>query len=642
MDKKRLTIDGLTLQGASRGRKVSPAEKGNRVWTGEVKRQKVIVAETGNRMWTGKPRPQIELDNKKRPARASAETIAEAPRRRVAPTTGGALGAEDKIEAFLEEIKDEDPTNLVTTKDEEDTSKKNRKKNKKEKAGKKKKRHIVRWVILGLIVVILGLAVWKGVGIWGVLDGALGAMTGGDVGVGDVIAADPTIPLKQDENGRTNILVFGTSGHAMDEDVRGGDQLADTIMVVSLDQEDGNIKTFSIPRDLLSKHRCTSTGKMNETYWCEYQQHTRDERYAGVKDNPEELAKLRWEYEQKAGEKFMAIIGEVSGLELHYWVHVNWETLIEVVDAIGGIEVAIDYQGNQENHTWEVPVIWTTDTRGILDSNWDWACKNRCNYVKYSNGQIVHLDGVHAIALARARGESQPAYGTAASNWNREKNQQAILDAIVRKVKQTNFVTDLDAALNIIRAIGDNLRMSFDAEGIRRIIHLAGTLDIGGMRSIDISSLFISTFLSGGVSCERGTPGCASMVVPRAGVYDYNAIIAFIAKNLVSNPIQDEAAPIDVLNGTEQIGLAAKVSKEMEDIGYKIGEIGNTPEGAKVYAKTVIYRIGEATAPGTEKKLLERFGVGKVKTGALPEGITSEAKFVVILGGDYAEKLGLN
>lgn len=615
MSKKAKTIDGLSVRSGQR-RSIGFTEN-------DRERKMRALGVTG---------VKINVKNKDRSQKVEVKELGEETVKKPSqqPKAEKPLTTEEKIEDFLEDVRDENPTDLEM--DAGVGKKKKEKRSKKDKA-KKKKRKWIKWVVIGVLVVAVGLLAWKGKEIWDVINGALSAATGGKVGAGDILGADPTVPLKQDANGRTNILVYGTSGHDMDSSDHDGAQLADSIMVVSLNQDEGDIKTFSIPRDLVAKGKCTSTGKMNETYWCEYQKHTRDARYSEAQNDKEELMKLRWEYEEKAGENFMEVIGEVTGLEMHYWAHVNWEALISIVDAIGGIDVAVEYQGDQDSYTGSLPVIWTTDKRGIQDRNWDWACKNTCYYVKYSNGEQVHLDGVHAIALARARGEAQPAYGTN-GNWSREKNQQAILEAIAIKIKQMNIVTDLDSALDIVRSMGDNLRMSFDAEGIRRGIDLAGKMNVGAMKSIDLTSVFTNGMLPvpgvNSYECGGAVPGCLSYVMPKLGTYNYSGVAAHIAKELEGNLIEDEAARIDVLNGTSQTGLAAKISNELKDTGYSVGVVGNAPEGAD-YTSTVIYKVSEKSAPATEKKLLEKFVVAKVTIG-LPEGVESTADYVIILG----------
>ena len=53
--------------------------------------------------------------------------------------------------------------------------------------------------------------------------------------------------LKKDENGQTNFLIFGTSEDAKGH---GGQELTDSILVASINQEHKTAKVFSVPRDL--------------------------------------------------------------------------------------------------------------------------------------------------------------------------------------------------------------------------------------------------------------------------------------------------------------------------------------------------------------------------------------------------------
>ena len=142
---------------------------------------------------------------------------------------------------------------------------------KREKKQKKKSKKIIKIVLLILLLIILGGGAY--VYFWG--NGILKKLTGGEADVWSAIGAltsEKYEPLKTDENGRTNILVLGTSGYDMDgsegDSVHAGAQLTDSIMVVSFDQENGDLAMVSLPRDLKAGRTCTATGKVNEVYWC--------------------------------------------------------------------------------------------------------------------------------------------------------------------------------------------------------------------------------------------------------------------------------------------------------------------------------------------------------------------------------------
>ena len=111
------------------------------------------------------------------------------------------------------------------------------------------------------------------------------------------------VALKEDENGRTNILIFGTSD---DDPGHDGADLTDSIMVLSLDQDKKTAAMVSMPRDMWVDYgqACVSgySGKINVVYMCG----------AGNGDEAAGAAKLQ------------AVVGEVFGLNLQYYVKVNY------------------------------------------------------------------------------------------------------------------------------------------------------------------------------------------------------------------------------------------------------------------------------------------------------------------------------
>ena len=152
-----------------------------------------------------------------------------------------------------------------TTKDSDNKSKEKVQKPKKKVS---KARKIASIVALVIVLIIAGLALWAV--FWG--NDIIAKITGGQGNVFDLLTFtnETYDPLKTDSNGRTNILAFGTSGYNMEGDegngVHDGAQLTDSIMMISLNQETGDIAMLSLPRDLKASPTCTATGKINEVY----------------------------------------------------------------------------------------------------------------------------------------------------------------------------------------------------------------------------------------------------------------------------------------------------------------------------------------------------------------------------------------
>jgi len=433
---------------------------------------------------------------------------------------------------------------------------------------------------IAIVIVSVVLAILLSVGgyfLWKILS------TGGQIFKGNVISAlfDQGQPLKEDANGRSNVLLFGTSE---DDPGHPGGDLTDSIMVLSVDQDKKDAFVVSIPRDLHVQYgqACVSgyQGKINVVYSCN-------------KDQGEEAA---------AG-ALRKKIGEVLGLDIQYAAHVNYTVLREAVDAVGGITVNIE----------------SDDPRGILDRNFDWECKYQCYYVKYPNGP-VNLDGKHALALARARGDVAPTYGLSRSNPDRQDNQRKILIALKDKAVSAGTLANPVAVNNLLDTLGNNLRTNFEANEIKTLIELGKNV-----KTEDITSFSLED-----KDHPLATAGCFSgNICPNAGSYSYSAIQAAITALSTGNKASLEYANIAVLNASGTPGLAQTQADKITAEKLTVSNVGNAPD-ALGDKKISFYDMTGGKKPETLKKLKQLLGV-EVTSGK-PAGVTSNADFVVIVG----------
>ncbi len=396
--------------------------------------------------------------------------------------------------------------------------------------------------------------------------------------------------LKQDANGRSNILIFGTSGYS-DESDHPGANLTDSLILISVSQEKKDAFMLSLPRDLYVKHpECpplgTSAGKLNEVYYCASNDAKDDERGA---------------------EALRTKAGEITGLDVQYSVHVNWSVLQQAVDAVGGVDVKIE----------------TSDPRGILDRNFDQTCNFRCYFVKYKKDEIAHLDGVHALALSRAR-NANGGYGLSGGNFDREKNQQKILKALQEKAVSSGTLTDIGKVTGLIDALGKNLRTNFQTKEIRALMDLAAKTKEGSIASLSLLDKDDPLVTTGMLD------GAGSIVRPIAGLYDYSDITTYIQKKLSSDAVGQEAATVDILNGSDGYGFAARKRDELTPKGITVANVGDAP-AKSTYEPIQWYDLTGGTKPQTAKKLKELLGVESSGTH-LPDGVTSDSNFVIILG----------
>ena len=383
-----------------------------------------------------------------------------------------------------------------------------------EKKPKKKKSGFFKWfrrlfILLILCGVAFGFA-WS--------NGLISKLTGGQSNIFSAIGAalSPDVELKKGENGRTNVLVFGTSGYEMEGSGHDGAQLTDSIMLVSFDKESSDVVMISLPRDLYVGNTCTATGKVNEVYWCA---------------NPDD------KNEAGGAKALQETVKNILGVDTQYYVHVNWGALVQVVDALGGVTVTLDES---------IADYWTNTF--------------------INEGVATTLNGEQALGLARAR------HGTEQGDFTRGNSQQKLIIALQQRVLEQKI--DVGQALGLISAVGDNLRTNFTVEEVKSMVHLAADVNISGMRQVALTNpetgvYYVNTTEMNGIS----------YVVPSAGTTNYTAIRKLVAKEFSTDLATREGANILVLNGSGVSGVASKERDSLEANGFVVGAIDDAPDG---------------------------------------------------------------
>lgn len=139
----------------------------------------------------------------------------------------------------------------------------------------------------------------------------------------------------------------------------------------------------------------------------------------------------------------MDTITNFTGIEIDYWAKVNFQGVISLVDALGGIEVDVPY------------AFCESDSKRRFGNN-----------TIYIEKGLQTLNGEQTLAFARNR-HSWPAYcGKKYSNYTsndfiRGQNQQQIVKAIINKLKNINSLSQIYDILNIV---GDNIDTNIDKD----------------------------------------------------------------------------------------------------------------------------------------------------------------------------------
>jgi polyisoprenyl-teichoic acid--peptidoglycan teichoic acid transferase len=250
------------------------------------------------------------------------------------------------------------------------------------------KRRVGRWIAWILLLLVLGLV---GYGVYLLL----------------IVAKISTAPLNfaslsADGSGRTNVLVLGVGdpGHA-------GENLSDTIMVMSLNSEKKRVAQISVPRDLRVDVPGYGEEKIN----------------AANADGGPSLAEQT--------------VSNTLAIPIDYYVKTDFTGLQEIVDAVGGIDVNV--------------------TQELSDP--EYPCAN--NQYKVCGLDIKpgeqHMDGATALEYVRCR------KGTCGNDFGRAARQQEVLDLVRAKVLTWQVLLNPVKLTKIVMAVRDNVETNMSA-----------------------------------------------------------------------------------------------------------------------------------------------------------------------------------
>jgi len=272
---------------------------------------------------------------------------------------------------------------------------------------------------------------------------------------------------------RVNILIMGYGGSGHD-----GAYLTDSMMIMSLLPQSHHTTLISVPRDLWVQNPANSGNysKINAVY---------SVAAGGQNQNP--IA---------GGNAAAQKVSLVTGLQINYWMTINFTGFKDFIDAIGGIDVNVPDAFTAKYPANDDPTI---------NPNW--------TIVKFTPGQ-EHMDGARAIVYARARYVlDNPAEG---SDFARSQRQQLIMKAALAKLKQWQTWSHLFGAMDKLKGtLYSNLSLADLAE-------FATKMDLNGAHRVGLSN---ANVLADSVSSDG-----QSILLPQNN--DWSLIPAYIQKQL--------------------------------------------------------------------------------------------------------------
>lgn len=456
----------------------------------------------------------------------------------------------------------------MNNKRQEKRNNRNRKKTKAKKSTGKK-------ILIGiLIVLLLGIAwftyrTYKNG--WG-LSGMLATVVG------------------HDENTKKNlseikVLILGVSTDLDSE-------LTDTIMVASYNPNTQKANLLSIPRDSYTGKntaKATASLKINALYNIE-----------------------------KTPEKTLKAVNEITGLDIKYYVVVKTEALIQLVDAIGGVEFNVPIDMKYDDPTQDLHIDLKAGTQKLDGEKAEQVLRFRHSNPDKITGQMSTYPSE---------------YGN--DDFGRMRTQRDFISALLKQTLKPGNIFKLGEILEIAhKNVETNLELSYIKDYIPYAVEfntdnlqtatLPGTTP--DMKDTNNVSIFV-------INKKLSTELIQSMFyVDSTEETEDNTITNNIntSSNSISSTttVKDDELKIELINGSGNTSKLEEAKTKLEEAGFKVNKTGKQQ---KTISKTLITNKKNATEEQL-KNMKKALSAGSISTN---KQASSQVDVTIVIGEDF-------
>lgn len=246
--------------------------------------------------------------------------------------------------------------------------------------------------------------------------------------------ATPTATVTEPPIGsRVTILFTG-----VDADPTRGEQLYDSIMVVSYDPPTNSVQMVSVPRDSAS-FPLYFGGQVS----------------ANVRINSLPTY-VRNGWVRSPDPPYTTLVKEIAylvGIPINYYAVMDLEGFVKMVDMVGGIDVNNPSEINDPSYATPVGTIIG---------------------FQLSAGPH-HLDGNQALAYVRSR------HGSNNSDWARASRQQEVLVSLLHRMSEPSKFLQLP---NLISTLGSSVTTNFPAEQVADYVAVGQSIPAGNFKQV--------------------------------------------------------------------------------------------------------------------------------------------------------------
>jgi len=391
------------------------------------------------------------------------------------------------------------------------------------------------------------------------------------------------------QDGRINILLLGIAGVG-----KAGQNLTDTVMLMSLDRQSRRTAFLSIPRDLLvAIPDSNAQMKINSVY------------QSGLSA-----------YGKNRGQAAQLIsdtVSEITGQPVDYYVVLDFDGFEKIIDSIGGINIISELD------------IYDTRYPG---PNFSYET------FELSKG-FYHLDGATALKYVRER------HSDFEGDFGRAKRQQQVMQAAKNKIFSIGTFLNPVRFNELLDALGNSLFTNIQPDEISAFIDLAKKTDTQNIINVVLdawnrdSLLKVSHVVYGSIR--------AFVLVPRVASWSEVKDLAENIFNLDAirqkrQKIAQENAKVLLINRSGETAIVVKILKILrENLDYKNVTLDEAVDNG-TEEQTLAYDSTGGAMPFTLNEIATRLPA-KVSDGgiSLPDQ-NAPADIVVVIGKDLAER----
>ncbi len=422
-----------------------------------------------------------------------------------------------------------------------------------------------------------------------VVPSASGGLSGASAGPvqtpnGSASGGTPAAELPPwDGTSRLNILLVGTDQRAENQGVFN----TDTMIVVSIDPKTKQVAMLQLPRDTTD----VPVPPAAQAVWGAVY-HNKINAWFADNQNRKDL----WPGKTATARGFAAlksILGNLYGLDIQYYVKVDFAGFVDAVNTLGGVQVNV-----------QIPVA--DDNFPLTDQ-----IKTRV----YIPAGPQEMDGTQALVYARSRHLSD--------DFDRGHRQQRVILSFKNELDPQTVFANLNGLVSALKkAVQTDVPVG-DTQVMGQLLQLASQIDTKNIRSYVFSPPYFATDM---------WPVSSDVVInaPRvqqAAKQAFNLSPSILA---LQSSLGSEAAQVWVEDGKNGPGLAANNAAYLIYFGMDASAPTKLAPATPAHTTITVYNGAETKLPATIKYLQNLYNV-TVQTATNP---AVKADIVILMGSD--------